>query len=332
MKAFAISCLLFCSLPLSLGAPISHGQFVRARHTAEHDSTTPSLNLQNTALTGLRNGGTLDKLVDKHGRDGYEAVGSFVASWQKLLTGRTANYELATGHMETLQSLMDYFLHGRKESPNKHYRHPSPTAETHLPTTELMRLSAEHEQAKSPPLPSSPTIVPSWVEALQHGEKDESEGITKSQLPTATVDVHFPPPHGFFVKKKLLPHVPKTTRPPVTTKAGLNEAVSTLTSNISLDYSVLLERFGPEITVLSVFILVPISVLIVEAIEIVWRRWAPERFPRRGRGRLRLTGEERRLQAWSDWEREKILSEKSRRWWKRSRRNMGRKHACNFSN
>lgn len=328
MKTFAISFLLFCFTPLSLSAPIPHGQLVHARHATKDDSTVPFLNPQNTALTGLWNGGALDILAGKYGHDGHETMESFLASWQKLVAGHTANYDLGT---ETVELLLDYFLHGRRESSSKHYRRPSLTAETPLPTTELMRLSAEYERAKSPPLPSAPTIVPSWIEALQPGEKGENEDTTENPQPTATVGVYFPS-HGGFVKKKLLPHVPKVTKPPVITKARLNEAITTFTSSISLDYSVLMEHFGPEITVLSVFILVPISVLIVEAIEIVWRRWSPERFPRRGRGRLRLTGEERQLQAWSNWKREKILSEKSQHWWKRSRRSMGRKHACNFSN
>ncbi|KAJ9390919.1 hypothetical protein DTO063F5_1363 [Paecilomyces variotii] len=330
MKAFAISCLLFYSLPLSLGAPISHGEFVHTRHTTKDDSISPSLNQQHAALTGLWNARTLDKLGNRDGRGGYATVESFVSSWQKLVAGYPANYEHGTGHIEAVQLLVDYFLYGKRISQNEHQRQPSLTVETPLPTTELMRLSAEHERAKPPPLPSAPTIVPLWMEALQQAEKGEDEGTAGISQPTATVDGLSRPSHGYFVKKKGLANVSKVTMPTIT-RDQLNDAVSTFTSNVSLDYSILLRRFGPEITVLSVFILVPIAVLIVEAIEVVWRRWSPERFPRRGRGRIRLVGEERRLQAWSDWEREKALSEKSQCWWKRSRRNIGRKHAFNSS-
>ncbi|KAJ9294854.1 hypothetical protein DTO271G3_6416 [Paecilomyces variotii] len=328
MKAFAISCLLFYSLPLSLGAPISHGEFVHTQHTTKDDSTSPSLNQQHIALTGLWNARILDRFEKRDGRGGYATVESFVSSWQKLVADSPADHEDGTGHMDAVQFLMDYFLYGKRGSQNTHQRQPSLTVETPLPTTELMRLSVEHERAKPPPLPSAPTIVPLWMEALQQADKDEDEGTAGISQPTATVDGLSRPSHGYFVKKKGLASVPKVTTPTIT-KDQLNEAVSTFSSNVSLDYSILLQRFGPEITVLSVFILVPIAVLIVEAIEVVWRRWSPERFPRRGRGRIRLVGEERRLQAWSDWEREKALSQKSPSWWKRSRRNIGRKHAFN---
>lgn len=326
MKAFAISCLILSSFPLSLGAPISHDEFVHRRHPTNDDSISPSLNQQHTALTGLWNARTLDKLEKRDGRGGYATVESFVSSWQKLVAGSPADHEDGTGHMEAVQFLMDYFLYGKRDSQKTHQRQPSLTVETPLPTTELMRLSAEHERAKSPPLPSAPTIVPLWMEALQQAEKDEDEGTASIPQPTATVDEPSRPSHGYFVKKKGLANVPKVTMPTIT-----KDQLNAFTSNVSLDYSTLLQRFGPEITVLSVFILVPIAVLIVEAIEVVWRRWSPERFPRRGRGRIRLVGEERRLQAWSDWERENAISQKSQCWWKRSRRDVGRKHAFNSS-
>lgn len=326
MNAFSISCALLCYLlPLSLGAPLRHGEFVRTQHAAKDDLAFVSSTRQHisTEQSSIDHSDVSGK---EYERTSHQTIQNPLASSQEIVPGGFANGERETEYWQALRLFIESLIYGKRHSQSKPGSQPSLTVATPIPTTELMRLTAEHEHAKPNTLPSAPTLAPSWIDALRQAAQNETEKRPDRLEPTNTVNRLPRKSHGHFVEKQQMAHAPKATIPAIS-KAQLNEAVSTFTFNVPLKSSILLRQFGPEITVLSVFILVPITVLVVEAIEVLWRRWTPERFPRRGRGRIRLTGKERRLQAWSDWEREKILKNESRHWWGRSRRDMGRKLA-----
>ncbi|KAJ5288661.1 hypothetical protein N7478_001691 [Penicillium angulare] len=82
----------------------------------------------------------------------------------------------------------------------------------------------------------------------------------------------------------------------------------------SVDILDLLDRHGPECVGISIFVLVPIAYFILELLELVFKFFVPERFPERGRGRLKLLGPERQIRALGDLQREKTV-ETQRYWW-----------------
>lgn len=119
--------------------------------------------------------------------------------------------------------------------------------------------------------------------------------------------------YGTIVKRSAAALESSAGMPP--TRSRFREKMSTSAWNVSLDdVFIILDRFALGFVTLGVFVLFLIAVLVVEALEILWRWWTPERFPARGRSRIRLTGAERRLKAWENWERDR-LAEESRGWW-----------------
>lgn len=185
---------------------------------------------------------------------------------------------------------------------------PSLTVETPIPTAQLMRTTMGDNACSASPLPSSPTRIPSWVRNL----------IAQDQKGLPTSATNSRQLHGAFIKKTAASLTSHAEMLPA--QSQISEIQSAFTWDAYLDdVSILFDNFGPELVMVGVFILFPISILVAEALEILWRWWTPERFPERGRGRIRLTGTERRLKAWENWEREK-LAEKSRKWWKPARK------------
>ncbi|KAI2786470.1 hypothetical protein POX_g08856 [Penicillium oxalicum] len=91
-------------------------------------------------------------------------------------------------------------------------------------------------------------------------------------------------------------------------------ATNILTYLKSIDVLDLLDKHGPECVGIAIFILIPIAYLVLGMIELALAYCTTERFPHRGRERVRLVGEERQLRAFSNRQREEMLaSEKS--WW-----------------
>jgi hypothetical protein len=91
--------------------------------------------------------------------------------------------------------------------------------------------------------------------------------------------------------------------------------------NVSrIDLVIFYHEFSPEIIGIAIFLLVPAAVLAVEGMDMLREWWTPERFPQRGRGRVRLVGPERQLSVLSAWEREKIVQQQSQKWWTHRRR------------
>ncbi|KAF7718720.1 Uncharacterized protein PECH_004298 [Penicillium ucsense] len=88
----------------------------------------------------------------------------------------------------------------------------------------------------------------------------------------------------------------------------------TKTSFESIDLLDLFDKHGPECVALVMFVLIPIAYVVLGMIEFALRCCTCERFPDRGRDRVRLLGEERQLRAWSNQQREQML-ENEKRWW-----------------
>jgi hypothetical protein len=95
----------------------------------------------------------------------------------------------------------------------------------------------------------------------------------------------------------------------------------------TMDVALICSRYGPELVALCIFLLVPISVVLVEIIDTVHDKMVTEQFPERGRGRVRLTGPERRLSVLAKCEREKMVRDQAQKSWVNSRR--GSRHASN---
>lgn len=93
----------------------------------------------------------------------------------------------------------------------------------------------------------------------------------------------------------------------------------------TMDVAMICSRYGPELVALCIFLLVPISVVIVEIVDAVQDKMVIEKFPERGRGRIRLTEPERRMSVLAKCEREKMVRDHAQKSWVSSRR--GSRHA-----
>ncbi|KAJ5726286.1 uncharacterized protein N7483_007643 [Penicillium malachiteum] len=80
-----------------------------------------------------------------------------------------------------------------------------------------------------------------------------------------------------------------------------------------LDVLDVMESYGPECVGLAIFVLVPIAYFVLELLELAIKYFIRERFPERGRDRVRLLGPERQLRALDDLQREKTVGDE--RWW-----------------
>ncbi|KAJ5111063.1 hypothetical protein N7532_001598 [Penicillium argentinense] len=75
-----------------------------------------------------------------------------------------------------------------------------------------------------------------------------------------------------------------------------------------------LDAHGPECVALAIFVLFPLAYFVLEGLELVVKSWVSEKYPHRGRERVRLDGPERQLRAWKNRQREMVLDEK--KWWR----------------
>ncbi|KAJ5613665.1 hypothetical protein N7528_007319 [Penicillium herquei] len=86
-----------------------------------------------------------------------------------------------------------------------------------------------------------------------------------------------------------------------------------------LDVLDVMESYGPECVGLAIFVLVPIAYFVLELLELVIKYFVREKFPERGRDRVRLVGPERQLRAMNDLQREKDVGDE-RCWYVRCSR------------
>ncbi|KAJ5710935.1 hypothetical protein N7488_005091 [Penicillium malachiteum] len=86
-----------------------------------------------------------------------------------------------------------------------------------------------------------------------------------------------------------------------------------------LDVLDVMESYGPECVGLAIFVLVPIAYFVLELLELLIKYFVREKFPERGRDRVRLVGPERQLRAMNDLQREKDVSDE-RCWYVRCSR------------
>ncbi|KAJ5692320.1 hypothetical protein N7462_001743 [Penicillium macrosclerotiorum] len=95
---------------------------------------------------------------------------------------------------------------------------------------------------------------------------------------------------------------------------NFNLTTSTITYARTVDVLDVIDRHGPECLALFIFVLVPIAYFMLELLELVLKYWVRERYPHRGRDRVRLLGHERQLRAWNNRQREWTL-EGEKHWW-----------------
>lgn len=86
------------------------------------------------------------------------------------------------------------------------------------------------------------------------------------------------------------------------------------------DLVIFCHEYSPEIIGIAIFLLVPAAVLVADGLDKLRECCTPERFPQRGRARVRLTGHERQLSVLAAWEREKVVKEQAEKWWRHRRR------------
>jgi hypothetical protein len=88
----------------------------------------------------------------------------------------------------------------------------------------------------------------------------------------------------------------------------------TITYLKPVDLLDIIDKHGPECVALAIFVLVPIAYFLLELLELAIGCCVHERYPRRGRDRVRLLGPERQIRAWSNRQREQFL-ESEKHWW-----------------
>jgi hypothetical protein len=88
----------------------------------------------------------------------------------------------------------------------------------------------------------------------------------------------------------------------------------TITYLKPVDLLDIVDQHGPECVALAIFVLVPIAYFLLELLELAIGCCVHERYPRRGRDRVRLLGPERQIRAWSNRQREQFL-ESEKHWW-----------------
>ncbi|KAF3390355.1 hypothetical protein F1880_009128 [Penicillium rolfsii] len=81
-----------------------------------------------------------------------------------------------------------------------------------------------------------------------------------------------------------------------------------------VDFLDIINKHGPECVALAIFVLIPIAYFLLELLELAIRCCVQERYPQRGRDRVRLLGPERQLRAWSNRQRDQFL-EGEKHWW-----------------
>lgn len=101
------------------------------------------------------------------------------------------------------------------------------------------------------------------------------------------------------------------------TRLSLTTIWHTLTT---IDIADACSDYGTELVALCIFLLVPLAVVLVEVVDIIHDRWMPEQFPERGRGRIRLTGQARRMSVMEKLQREKVVQDQAQKAWAGSRR------------
>jgi hypothetical protein len=225
-----------------------------------------------------------------------------------ILSNASFSSIFAHSKIEALKRQLGLVLNVGQLAWHGHHRSPaieqsSATHPTPLPTTQLMHLNTADDNSS---FPRSPFAV---LQRYSQSAKVTVLNVaaTKSSAPTSRSNR----PYGTFL--------PESTPTPVSGASIVPFRRSNLTATLvrkvsRMDIVALCHQFTPEIIGLGIFLLVPAAVLIVEGMDMLYAWWTPERFPERGRDRVRLTGPERQLRAFAAWNREKMVAEHSRRW------------------
>lgn len=97
-------------------------------------------------------------------------------------------------------------------------------------------------------------------------------------------------------------------------KKGLCDSSQPVATYLNLSgLADMVDNHGPECVGLAIFVLAPLAYLVLELLEMLLRCCTREKYPERGRDRVRLAGPERQLRVWSNRQREMFLEEKQ--WW-----------------
>lgn len=129
-----------------------------------------------------------------------------------------------------------------------------------------------------------------------------------------------PDSYGRFVGKFISNEDHATTTMAKAQTHHRDSTKKTTTPFSAADILGIIDNHGPECVGLALFVLVPIAYFVLELLELAVKSCIREKFPRRGRDRVRLLGPERQLKAWRNREREmKARKEKEKGWWQARR-------------
>jgi hypothetical protein len=184
------------------------------------------------------------------------------------------------------------------------------TGDTPTIVSERSAISRIQRPAQEPETPR-----PSFQEysaRLRSGATDSNIGKT-AEAKSAPADSASGSQYGSFVGKFISNDDPKHASPMQTCNAS-----RFATYLKPADFLDIIDNHGPESVALGLFVLVPIAYFVLELLELAIKSCTRERYPRRGRDRVRLVGPERQLRAWSNQQRE-ILVESEKHWWQARR-------------
>lgn len=154
------------------------------------------------------------------------------------------------------------------------------------------------------------------VSTVSIGDAQEPVGTKPASSPVST-----PGPYGTFLGNLISnddrPH-PKDGPARSPSRAYADSTRQTITYFRAADLLDILDKHGPECIALGLFVLVPIAYVVLELLELAVKSCTREKFPRRGRDRVRLVGPERQLWTWSNRQREMVVVNE-KRWWQARR-------------
>ncbi|KAL1988676.1 hypothetical protein VTN96DRAFT_8376 [Rasamsonia emersonii] len=284
--------ILLCHAWMTLGLPLQSTRQITSPSNASFSILSPSypktlkhklgliLNVGSLAWHGYRH---------SHGRPSARIDGMETILYSK-------EQPWTENCRQTLQYVWDFYVL-RSPSPSQ----MSSPLQSSAAQAQLLRLNAVEDSASLP-----------WS-LLAAPQLSKGNGVdvtaTKGRA-TATR------PYGTFLPKA----TPPASRSSIVPFRRPNLTETLIRSVSRMDLAALCHKFSPEIIGLGIFLLVPAAVLVVECMDRLYDWCTPERFPERGRSRVRLTGAERQLSALAAWEREKMVEQHSRRWWRLGRR------------
>lgn len=198
-----------------------------------------------------------------------------------------------------------------------------------LPIQEVLdQASPSRTPSASKELPSPHHVAISWPENLQEpalqeyierledelpfirSNEKEYNLVASIQKPTPTADAE-PARSSYAMVLGTWSRKPQI----IENETHAHSAPCPHPADLVKDFLDIVDRNGPECVAIAIFVLIPLIYFALALLEVTVKYCIKERFPRRGRDPIRLSGPERQIRAWTNIQRE-MMVESEKQWWK----------------